>query len=64
MAEISKEERDRYYREVSIRLRGEGLSTEKIKDGLLPVRWQGKDLCRVTAGGGAQFRETDLEPEG
>ena len=64
MSEISAEARDRYYAELSIRLREAGFEPRPQEDGLLPVDWQGFRLCRLTAGGGAQFREAELDREG
>ena len=64
MAEINKEARDSFYKELTQRLTAEGYAVEPEADGLLPVRWHGADLCRITAGGGAQFREADLTPDG
>ena len=64
MNEINIEERNRYYKELSIRLAGEGYGAGPMKDGLLPVRWLGEPLFRVTAGGGAQFREEELDRDG
>lgn len=64
MAEINKEARDSFYKELAHRLTAEGYAVEPEADGLLPVRWHGADLCQITAGGGAQFREADLAPEG
>jgi hypothetical protein len=60
----SEEARDRFYREVGIRLAQEGFSVLEQKDGLLPIEWNGASLCRITAGGGAQFRREELEPDG
>ena len=64
MKEINIEARDRYYKELTIRLTGEGYSVEPMKDGFLPVRWLGEPLCRITEGGGAQFREDELDRDG
>ena len=58
------EARDRFYREVGIHLSREGFSVQGQRSGLLPIEWNGAPLCRITAGGGAQFRREDLEPEG
>ena len=63
MAKINKEARDSFYKELTHRLMTEGYAIEPEEDGLLPVRWRGADLCRITAGGGAQFREADLTSE-
>lgn len=62
--EISEEARDRFYKEVGIHLAREGISVLEQRDGLLPLEWCGAPLCRITAGGGAQFRRDDLEREG
>ena len=64
MNEISAEARERYYAEASIRLREAGFEPRPQEDGLLPVDWQGSRLCRLTAGGGAQFREEHLDRDG
>jgi hypothetical protein len=64
MKEISAEERSRYYKEVSIRLREAGFEPRTQEDRLLPVDWQGSRLCLLTAGGGAQFREEYLDRDG
>jgi len=61
--EISEEARDRFYKEVGIHLAREGFSVLEQRDGLLPLEWCGAPLCRITAGGGAQFRREDLERE-
>lgn len=63
MAKINKDARDSFYKELTHRLMTEGYAIEPEEDGLLPVRWRGSDLCRITAGGGAQFREVDLTSE-
>ena len=64
MKEINAEARDRYFKEVSQRLIKAGFDPRPQEDGLLPVDWNGSRLCRLTAGGGAQFREEHLERDG
>ena len=64
MKEISEEERTRYFREVDILLCRAGFSVWDQKGGLLPVYWNGASLCRITAGGGAQYHAEELEPDG
>ena len=59
----NEEARDRFYKEVGIHLAREGFSVLEQRDGLLPIGWNGIPLCRITAGGGAQFRRDELEPE-
>ena len=61
---ISDEARNRFYKEVCIHLTREGFSVREPQNGLLPIEWTGSSLCRITAGGGAQFRREELEPEG
>jgi len=64
MKEISEEFRSLFYQEVSIHLTRAGFTVLPQKDGLLPLKWNGASLCRLTAGGGAQYRAEELEPEG
>ena len=64
MKETNEEARDRYYKEVSIHLTHAGFTVLPQKEGLLPLEWNGASLCRITAGGGAQFRAEELEPDG
>jgi len=64
MKEYSEEHRSRFYQEVGIHLTRAGFEVRAQKDGLLPVGWNGAPLCRITAGGGAQYRAEELEPEG
>lgn len=61
---INEEASDRFYKEVGIHLTREGFSVLEQRNGLLPLEWCGAPLCRITAGGGAQFRRDELEPEG
>ena len=61
---INNEARDRYYAEAALRLREAGFEPQPQEGGLLPVDWQGSRLCRLTAGGGAQFHAEDLERDG
>ena len=64
MKDINEEARDRYYKEVGIHLSSAGFTVLAQKDGLLPLAWNGASLCRITAGGGAQYRAEELEPDG
>lgn len=64
MKEINEEVRDRYYEEVGIHLSRAGFTVLPQEDGLLPLEWNGASLCRITAGGGAQYRAEELEPDG
>ncbi len=50
---MNAEEKSRYFEEVARNLQRGGFESEGLNgDGLLPVRWQGQPLCRVTAEGG------------
>ena len=64
MKETSEEARDRYYKEVSIHLTRSGFTVLSQREGLLPLEWNGASLCRITAGGGAQYRAEELELDG
>ena len=64
MKETNEEARDRYYKEVSIHLTRSGFTVLPQREGLLPLEWNGASLCRITAGGGAQYRAEELEPNG
>ena len=64
MKDTNGEARDRYYKEVGIHLSSAGFTVLAQKDGLLPLEWNGASLCRITAGGGAQCRAEELEPDG
>ena len=64
MKETNEEARDRFYKEVGIHLSRAGFTVLPQKDGLLPLEWNGATLCRITAGGGAQYHAEELEPDG
>ena len=64
MKEINEEARDRYYAEVGIHLTRAGFTVLPQENGLLPLEWNGSSLCRLTAGGGAQYRASEMEPDG
>ena len=64
MNENNEEARKQFYREVGIHLNHAGFTVQRERFGLLPVVWNGASLCRITAGGGAQYRAEELGPEG
>ena len=64
MKETNEEARDRYYKEVSIHLTRSGFTVLPQREGLLPLESNGASLCRITAGGGAQYHAEELEPDG
>ncbi len=59
---MTAEEKNRFFDEVGRNLRRGGFETETVEgDGLLPVRWQGQLLCRVTAEGGVRYLPDDVQ---
>lgn len=64
MKEINEEARSRLYAELGACLPRAGYKVLPEQDGLLPLEWNGIPICRITAGGGAQFHSRDLEPDG
>ncbi len=62
---MTAEEKNRFFDEVGRNLRRGGFETETVEgDGLLPVRWQGQPLCRVTAEGGVRYVSEDVRKMG
>ena len=51
----------RYLEEVSLRLRRSGFETMPLEERLLPVKWNGSYLCRVSGSGSVLYREADIE---
>ena len=64
MSEIDIEARDRFYAEVSLKLRKAGFRPQPQENGYLPIDWNGSRLCRLTASGGVQYREEHVERSG
>ncbi len=59
---MNAEEKSRYFEEVARNLQRGGFESEGLNgDGLLPVRWQGQPLCRVTAEGGVRYLPDDVQ---
>ena len=56
--------RDRLYAELRTCLARNGFTSGEEDNGLLPVFWQDEPLCRVTAGGGIQYRKDEVDREG
>ena len=63
MAEIDKEQRDRYFGEIGLQLRRAGFETGAPDEWYLPVTWEGTPLCRVTGKGSVQYNEADIAGE-
>ena len=64
MKRVTEDFRDRFYKEVGISLTRAGYTVRPMEHGLLPLEWNVASLCRITAGGGAQYRAEELEPDG
>lgn len=59
---MNAEEKSRYFEEVARNLWRGGFEAEAVSgDGLLPVRWQDRPLCQVTAEGGVRYRPDDVQ---
>ena len=56
--------RERFYDELQTCLARNGFTSGEEDNGLLPVFWQDEPLCRVTAGGGIQYRKDEVDREG
>lgn len=62
---MNAEEKSRYFEEVGRSLQRGGFVAEAVDgEGLLPVRWQGQPLCRVTAEGGVRYLPKDVQRAG
>lgn len=57
---MNQETRNGYFAELCIRLQKEGFTTQPPKDGLLPVQWNGRPLCRITESGSIRYRQQDM----
>ena len=57
---MSTEERNSYFRELSINLRHEGFTVGPETDGLLPVELDGQQLCHAVEDGKVRYREEDI----
>jgi len=55
---------ERYFAELSLRLRRLGFGPEPEEDGFLPVKWEGERLCRFEPNGTMRYRSpVPLEKE-
>ncbi len=53
---------ERYFAELSLRLKRLGFEPEPIEDGLLPVKWEGERLCRFEPNGTMRYH-SPVPPE-
>ena len=49
-----------YFEELGIVLRKAGYTVHPEEDGLLPVEWNDRPLCRIDESGGIRYRQGDL----
>ena len=57
---MSAERGNRYFKELVINLRHEGLTVGQETDGLLSVELDGRHLCFAAGDGGVRYREEDI----
>ena len=60
MNEQNYEAQLRYLEEAAINVQRDGLKVGQIKDGCLPVYWNGDDLCVIAGIGNVLYREKDI----
>lgn len=59
---MNAEEKSRYFEEVARSLQRGGFVAEAVDgEGLLPVRWQGQPLCKVTAEGSVRYTPGEIK---
>ena len=63
MAQNNHTAQERYLSEARLQLRRAGYETGEVREGMLPVSWQGERLCRVTGGGGVRYNEEDVRSD-
>lgn len=49
-----------YFAELGIVLRKAGYTVHPEEEGLLPIEWNGRPLCRAAESGGIRYRQSDL----
>ena len=60
MNEQNYEAQLRYLEEAAINVQRDGLKVGQIKDGRLPVYWNGDNLCMIAGTGNVLYREKDI----
>ena len=56
-------QRNRYFTELAVVLKRDGLETMPIEDGLLPVLLDGHPICQISGGGNVRYRPEDVAAE-
>lgn len=57
---MDKTQQNGYFSELSIHLRKNGFAVLSEQDGTLPIKWNGRPLCRITSGGSIRYRQEDM----
>lgn len=60
MKRINAKDSASYFEEVTTCLRQTGFTVLPEQDGALPVKWNGKPLCRITGSGSIRYRPEDM----
>ena len=51
----------RYLEEIAVRLRHMGFETMSMEDQQLPIKWNGRDLCRISDKGSVLYRQVNMD---
>lgn len=51
----------RYLEEIAVRLRHMGFETMSMEDQQLPIKWNGRDLCRISGKGSVLYRQENVD---
>ena len=63
MKPIDENQRNRYFTELAVALKREGLETMPLKDWQLPVLMDGHPICQISGGGNVRYRPEDVAAE-
>lgn len=58
-----EDRRKRYFAELTIAMKREGLEMMPPEDGLLPVLLDGQPICQISGGGSVRYRPEDMVAE-
>ena len=56
-------QRNRYFTELAVALKREGLETMPLKDGQMPVLLDGHPICEISGGGNVRYRPEAVDTE-
>ena len=63
MKPIDENQRNRYFTELAVALKREGLETMPLKDWQLPVLMDGHPICQISCGGNVRYRPEEVAAE-